>query len=72
MINALILATIIHARAELIARAVIWGTMNDHPAIEFDHCLRVRPRSKCVAERNENNRRACRFILKERCKYANH
>lgn len=68
MISALIFATFLQARAEIIARAVIWGRLHEHSAIEFDRCKRRKNRMKCLIERDENNRRACRFIMRESCK----
>ena len=49
------------------ARAIVWGVMHDHPAIEFDRCKRKRNRTICKRERIDNERDACRFILKGRC-----
>lgn len=51
-----------------ISRSVIWGMGHDHPSVEFDRCVRRHNRSRCVRERDENNRSACRFILKGACK----
>lgn len=67
MLSAPILATILHARAEHITRAVIWGMMHDHPAIVFDRCVRKYKRLKCKRERDDANLDACRFILKGQC-----
>lgn len=67
MLPTLILATILQARSAIIARAIVWGMAHDHPAIEFDRCLREHKRSQCKRERDEANRDACRFILRGNC-----
>jgi hypothetical protein len=67
MLTTLILAAVLQARSAMIARAIVWGMMHDHPSIAFDHCLRVKHRSQCNRERDEANRDACRFILRDDC-----
>ena len=51
-----------------ISRSVIWGMGHDHPSVSFDRCVRRHNRHQCKRERDEANRDACRFVLKEQCK----
>lgn len=49
------------------SRSVIWGMGHDHPSVELDRCIRSH-KGSCGRKMRENNRSACRFILKGACK----